>query len=408
MGSVRPAPWRRAAVVAALMLAAFTFNTTENLPVGLLPLMAEDLRVSLAAVGALVTGYGLTVAVVSLPLAHVTRSVPRRYLLAGLLGLLAVASWVSALGGVSYGVLLAARVATASAQALFWAVMGPVAVGLFPPERRGRVIGLLSVGGSLATVAGVPAGTWLGGHTGWRTPFALLGVLALVSLVVIGVLLPSSRPEDGHSAYGAAPDRRGYFVVLTVTALSVTGAFAGFTYVVALLDEVSGFREDAVSGVLFAFGGAALAGVLVTGPLLDRFPRATLALPVAVQAVALLGLWAAGHVPAATVVLIMLLGASVAPAFMATQSRVLQVAPGRTETALAANSAAYNVGIAAGALLGGALLSVVGVRGTFLVGGLLTVGALAVLGLPVRAAGKDGADGNGGARMGRYRADAGW
>ncbi|MFF7167474.1 MFS transporter [Streptomyces sp. NPDC008086] len=401
VGPARPAPWRRAAVVAALMLAAFTFNTTENLPVGLLALMADDLRVSLAAVGALVTGYGLTVAVASLPLAQVTRSVPRRYLLAGLLGLLSVGSWVSALGGVSYGVLLAARVVTALAQASFWAVMGPVAVGLFPPERRGRVMGLLSVGGSLATVAGVPAGTWLGGHAGWRMPFALLGVLALVSLVTIGALLPTSRPEDGHAAYGATPDRRGFLTVLAVTALSVTGAFAGFTYVVAFLDEVSGFRADAVSAVLLAFGGAALAGVTVAGPLLDRFPRATLTVPVAAQAVALLGLYALGHVPVATVVLVMLLGASVSTAFMATQTQVLRMAPGRTETALAANSAAYNVGIAVGALLGGVLLPAVGVRGTFLVGGLLTAGALVVLTWPARA----GLEG--GAGIGRYRAGAG-
>ncbi|WP_405576937.1 MFS transporter [Streptomyces sp. NBC_01092] len=388
MGGTGPKAWRRGAVVAALMLAAFTFNTTENLPVGLLALMADDLRVTLTAVGALVTGYGLTVAVASLPL-QVTRSVPRRYLLTGILGLLAVASWVSALGGVSYGVLLAARVATALAQAVFWSVMGPVAVGMFAPERRGRVIGLLSVGGSLATVAGVPAGTWLGGHTGWRTPFVLLGVLALVSLVTIAALLPTSRPQDGHAAYGAAPDRRGFRTVMAVTALSVTGAFAGFTYVVAFLDEVSGFGEGAVSAVLLAFGGAALAGVAVTGPLLDRFPRATLTVPVAAQAVALLGLWATGHVPVASVALIMVLGASVATVFMATQSRVLRVAPGRTETALAANSAAYNVGIAAGALLGGALLPVVGVRGTFLAGGLFTVAALVVQTRPGRA--RDGA-----------------
>lgn len=398
MGGTSPAPWRRVAVVAALMLAAFTFNTTENLPVGLLALMADDLRVSLAAVGALVTGYGLTVAAASLPLVRVTRSVPRRYLLAGILALLAAASWVSALGGVSYGVLLAARVATATAQAVFWAVTGPVAVGMFPPERRGRVIGALSVGGSLATVAGVPAGTWLGGHTGWRTPFLLLGVLALVSLVTIAALLPTSRPQDGHAAYGAAPDRRGFRVVLTVTALSVTGAFAGFTYVVAFLDEVSGFGAGAVSAVLFAFGGAALAGVAVAGPLLDRFPRATLTVPVAAQAVALLGLWASGPVQAASVALIMVLGASVATVFMATQNRMLRVAPGRTETALAANSAAYNVGIAAGALLGGALLPVAGVRGTFLIGGLCSVAALMVQTRRERA--------RGGAGIGRWRTGA--
>ena len=382
MGSVRPAAWRRGAVVAALMLAAFTFNTAENLPVGLLSLMAADLGVSLGAVGALVTGYGLTVAVVSLPAAHVTRSVPRRFLLTGLLGLLAVASWVSALHSVSYGPLLAARVVTALAQAAFWVLMGPVAVGLFPPERRGRVMGLLSVGGSLATVLGVPAGTWLGGHGGWRAPFAVLGGLALVSLVLIAVLLPTSRPQENHAAYGTAPDRRRFLVVVATTALSVTGMFAGFTYVAALLEDVSGFDEDAVSGVLFAFGVAALAGVTLTGPLLDRFPRATLTVLVATQATALLGLYAAGSSQVAAVGLLMLLGASVAPVFMATQSQVLRVAPARTESALAANSAAFNVGVAAGALLGAGLLPVVGVRGTFLAGGLLTVGALAVLTRP--------------------------
>ncbi|WP_020138206.1 MFS transporter [Streptomyces sp. 351MFTsu5.1] len=379
MDSARPAPWRRAAVVAALMLAAFTFNTTENLPVGLLSLMADDLRVSLTAVGALVTGYGLAVAVGSLPLAHLTRSVPRRYLMTGLLAVLAAASWLSALTAVSYGLLLAARVATALAQALFWAVMGPVAVGLFPPERRGRIIGLLSVGGSLATVAGVPAGTWLGGHSGWRVPFAVLGALAVVSLVMVAVLLPTSRPRESHAAYGAAPDRRRFAVVLTTTALSVTGAFTGFTYLVAFLDEVSGFGRDAVSAVLLAFGAAGLAGVAAVGPLLDRYPRATLVVPVTGQVVALVGLYAAGSSQVATVVLLMLLGASVAPAFMATQSQVLLVAPGRTETALAANSAAFNVGVAAGALLGGVLLPLTGTRGTFLAGGLLTAVALVVL-----------------------------
>jgi predicted MFS family arabinose efflux permease len=382
MGSARPAAWRRAAVVAALMLAAFTFNTTENLPVGLLSLMAADLGVSLAAVGVLVTGYGLTVAVVSLPVAHVTRSVPRRFLLAGLLVLLAAASWGSALTSVSYGTLLAARLVTAVAQASFWAVMGPVAVGLFPPERRGRVMGLLSVGGSLATVLGVPAGTWLGGHSGWRAPFAALGVLALISLVAIVALLPTSRPQESHAAHGTSPDRRRFLVVLATTALSVTGAFAGFTYVVALLGDVSGFGEDAVSGVLFAFGVAGLAGVTLTGPLLDRFPRGTLTVPVATQAAALLGLYAAGSSQSAVVALLMLLGASVAPVFMATQSQVLRVAPGRTESALAANSAAFNVGVAAGALLGGRLLPAVGVRGAFLTGGLLTAVALAVLTWP--------------------------
>lgn len=81
MGGAPLGSRRRASVVGAIMLSAFSFNTTENLPIGLLKLMASDLRVSLSSVGYLVSGYGLTVAVVSLPLAHLTRNTPRRYLL---------------------------------------------------------------------------------------------------------------------------------------------------------------------------------------------------------------------------------------------------------------------------------------------------------------------------------------
>ncbi|TMR32100.1 MFS transporter [Nonomuraea zeae] len=279
------------------MLGAFTFNTTENLPIGLLALISADLRVSPPAVGHLVSGYGLTVAIVSLPVALLTRGIARRYLLSGLLAVLVLASLASTLV-TSYEVLLAARVATAAAQALFWAVMGPVAVGLFPPRMRGRVIGVLSVGGSLASVLGVPAGAWLGRHSGWQAPFLGLGGLALVSLVIVAGLLPASRPEEGHAARGLAPDARRFAVVLATTVLSATGAFAGFTYVVTFLAEVSGMSGNSVSALLLVFGIAGVAAVTLTGPLLDRFPLATLALPVAGQAVALLALSAAGDVQA--------------------------------------------------------------------------------------------------------------
>ncbi|MBZ4322342.1 MFS transporter [Streptomyces huiliensis] len=374
----QPALWRRVGVVAALMVAAFTFNTVENLPIGLLTLLSDDLGASLGAVGILVTGYGVTVAVASLPLAHLTRSVPRRHLLTALLGALAVANAVAA-AVPSYGWVFAARVVTALAQALFWAVMGPVAVGLFPERVRGRVLGVLSVAGSLAMVLGVPAGAWLGRHHGRAAPFAVLAGAAVVSLVLVAALLPVTRPEEGHGSRGTRPDRRRFAVVLAVTALSVTGAFAGYTYVVEFLCEVSGFSADSVSALLVVPGVAGVVGVSVAGPLLDRHPRATLAVPVGTQAAGMLGLYAFGDRQAAAVAFLALLGASLGPVFMATQARVLESAPGRTEVALAANSGAFNAGVAFGALLGGALLPTAGVHGTFLAGGLLTLAALTAL-----------------------------
>ncbi|MEW2530929.1 MFS transporter [Streptomyces sp. NPDC047071] len=369
---------RGVAVVAALMLGAFAFNTTENLPIGILKLMADDLDRSLSAVGLLVSGYGLTVALVSVPIARATRSVPRRLVLCALLATLLLASVVAALVP-SYGVLLVSRLVTAVAQALFWAVMGPVAVGLFPPHVRGRVIGALSVGGSAALVLGVPGGTWLGQHTGWQVPFLVVGALAVPSFVVIAAALPASRPEESHAARGVRPDKRRFAVVLSVTALTVTGVFAGYTYISEFLVDESGFSESAVSTLLLVLGITGIVGVAVYGRLLDRFPRATLAVPVATQAVALLGLYAAGDSRAVATAMMVGLGASLGPVFMATQHQVMYVAPGRTETAVAANSAAFNAGVAAGALAGGLLLPLVGVRGTFLVGGLMTLAALALL-----------------------------
>ncbi|GHJ91458.1 hypothetical protein SNE510_09770 [Streptomyces sp. NE5-10] len=212
----------------ALMLAAFTFNTAENLPVGLLERVSESLDVPLPAVGLLVTGYGLTVAVASVPLAHLVRKVPRRHVLSGVLAALVVSSAGAALAS-SYGQLLAVRLLTALAQALFWAVMGPVAVGLFAPKVRGRVVAALSLAGSLALVLGVPAGSLLGRTTTWQVPVAALALLGLVSLVTVSDLLPTSRPEEA-AAYGTNPDRRAFRTVLTAGFLSSAGAFAGFTY----------------------------------------------------------------------------------------------------------------------------------------------------------------------------------
>ncbi|MFI8420769.1 MFS transporter [Streptomyces sp. NPDC085479] len=360
------------------MLAAFTFNTAENLPIGLLDVIADGLHVSVSAVGLLVTGYGLTVAVASVPLAHAVRAVPRRHVLTALLAALVVSSLVAALAP-SYGVLLGARLLTALAQALFWAVMGPVAVGLFPPEVRGRVVGALSVAGSLALVLGVPLGTWLGRQSEWQVPVALLAGLGGASLVTIAALLPTSRPEEEPAAYGLGPDARRFGIVLATGALSAAGAFTAFTYVVTFLGEVSGFAPGTVSALLMAFGLACLAGVTVTGALLDRFPRAALTTAVTAQAVGMLGLYATGTDPVAAVAFLVLVGGALGPVFMTTQNAMLHCAPGRTDIALAANSGAYNAGIAAGAALGGLVLSLADVRGTVLAGGLLSAAACAVL-----------------------------
>ncbi|GLW11569.1 hypothetical protein Misp01_66970 [Microtetraspora sp. NBRC 13810] len=165
----------------------------------------------------------------------------------------------------------------------------------------------------------------------------------------------------------------------TAGTLSATGAFTGYTYVVTFLGDVSGFSPDAVSVLFVVFSVACLAGVSITGALLDRFPQSALVTAVATQAVGMLGLYAFGVHPVTTVMFLVLMGGALGPVFMTTQNAMLHYAPGRTDIALAANSGAYNAGIAAGAALGGLVLPLADVRSTFLAGGLLTVGSCVVL-----------------------------
>jgi DHA1 family inner membrane transport protein len=365
------------AALLALAVAAFTYVTAETLPIGLLLLMTADLDVAPSAVGLLVTYYGLVVVVASLPLTHVTRRVPRRQLLASLLAVSVLATWVSAAAS-SYWVLLAARVVTALSQALFWSIVVPTAAGLFPPRVRGRVIAVVFAGSSLAAVLGLPVGTWLGQQAGWRTAFLALSAFGLAAMVTIATCLPTAMPGGGHAARGTTPDARRYLTLMAMTILATTGTFAAFTYVAPFLTEVSQFPAAATGPLLLVRGVAGIVGVAVGGALVDRSPWVAMLIPVTAQATALLGLYALGATPVAAAGLVALSGLSFAALTTALASRVLQVAPGSADLAAAGASTAVNVGITAGALIGSILLPGLGVRSTALVGGLLSLAALGV------------------------------
>ncbi|GAB3971657.1 MFS transporter [Actinoallomurus acanthiterrae] len=374
-------------VVVALAVAAFCYGTTENLPVGLLPLISADLRTSLSSTGLLVTGYGLTVAVVSVPLTSAVVRIPRRLLLSGLLVTFVVSTWISAAAS-TYWMLLAARVVTALSQAVFWPVAAVTAAGVFAPELRGRAAATVFAGGSLAVVLGVPAGTWLGGQAGWRVAFLSLSGLGLLALVVIVVLMPGVVPRESGPAAGDTPDARRYWLLVVTIVLAITGFFTTQTYISTFLTRVSGFSPDRIGLLLFVQGIADSAGIACSGVVVDRSPTRAMIGSLALLAVALLGLYAFGTTPWAAVLFLTLSGFPLPGLVTALQSRVLQVAPGNADVASAGTSAAFNVGIGGGALVGGLLLPGLGVRALALAGGLLAVVALAVLaGEPLLAAG---------------------
>ncbi|WFE49435.1 MFS transporter [Micromonospora sp. WMMD1155] len=353
----------------------FLYTTAEALPIGLLLPMAVDLAVSPPQVGMLVTVYGAVVMVASVPLTALVRRVPRRWLLSALLVGFVLSTAVTALTS-TFTLLLTARMVTAVTHALFWAVVVPAAAELFRPALRGRVVAVVFAGGTVALALGVPAGTWLGERAGWRTSFLAVAALGAVVLVVVAALLPSARPEEGHAARGATPDARRFWLLVAVAVLATAGAIAAYTYVALFVTEVSGFAASSVGAILLARGIASVLGILAIGPLLDRSPWNALLITVAVQSAALLGLYTFGERPSVSVGLIAVAGLAFTAFTAALGGLVLQVAPGRSDLAAATVSAAVNVGITAGAFVGGLVLPSHGVHATVLIGALLGLVAL--------------------------------
>jgi predicted MFS family arabinose efflux permease len=371
-------PRRRLAAAGALAAAAFCYVICDNLPIGLLPAMSASLHTSLSATGLLVTVYALVVVVASAPLTYLTRNVPRRFLLSGLLGVF-VAGNLAAAVAPDYGWLVATRVVTAMTQAVFWSIAPVAAAGLFPAGEPGRAVAWFSSGAPLALLLGLPAGTWIGQHAGWRLSFAALAGVGLAAAAAVIVLIPARRPSDNHAAAGTDPDAIGYGLLVIATLLAIAGTFTAYTYISAFLTRVSGLPAGDVPLVLLLGGLGSLAGLGFCGLLLDRHPRAALVAPAAILAASMLGLYVFGAVGAAAA------GLQAAETFgqaafgVSVQTRVFVVAPRGTDVGSAVFASAYNVGIAAGPVIGGFVLSGPGLRTTPLAGGLLATMALAVL-----------------------------
>ena len=294
---------QRRAIVAliALSTSAFTFVTAENLPGGLLTLIAPDLGRSTSEVGLLVTAYAAVVVLASLPLSRLTRRFPRRYVLAATTAVCAIGSLWSAFA-VGYADLMAARMFTALGQALFWAAVTPAAASLFAPAVRGKMLARLAIGNSLAPVLGVPLGTWVGQQTSWRTAFVLFSAVSLAACIAMVIAMPDVTAEQGGTARGTHPSMRRFVVLMLVTVLLVTGGFMMITFVTQFLLETAGFPDKYLSLLLLGQGAAGVAATVAIGQVLDKRPWQAILASLGLLTGALVLLWGLGDVPALALV----------------------------------------------------------------------------------------------------------
>ncbi|GAA5152623.1 MULTISPECIES: MFS transporter [Amycolatopsis] len=364
----------------ALALSAFGIGTTEFVIMGLLPEVAGDFGVSIPTAGLLISGYALGVVVGAPVLTALGSRVPRKTVLVGLMVLFIAGNLVSALAP-GYGLLMTGRIVAALSHGAFFGVGSVVAASLVAPSKQASAIAMMFTGLTVANVLGVPAGTALGQHFGWRSTFWVVSALGVLGLLGILALVPrrTATPGNGLRSELAVFRRPQVWLALAMTALGFGGVFASFTYIAPMMTEVAGFSPGAVTWLLVLFGVGLVVGNLLGGRAADRALMPSLYTILAALAVVLAVFVFTAHAQLPAAVTIALFGAAGFATVPPLQARVMAKAEGAPALASAANIAAFNLGNAGGAWLGGlAIDSGLGYTAPNWIGALLAAGGLLV------------------------------
>ena len=339
----------------ALAVGGFGIGLTEFVIMGLLPEVAADFAVSETVAGYLISGYAIAVAVGAIGLTAAVIRLDRKRVLVGLMGLFIAGNLLSALAP-TYELLLAGRILAALCHGAFFGIGAVVATSMVAPDRRAGAIAMMFAGLTSANVLGVPFGTFLGQQLGWRSTFWAITVIGVVALVGIVALVPATAddavPPRLRAELRAFREPQVWWSIL-VTVLGFGGMFGGFTYIAYTLTEVSGFASSTVPWLLVVFGSGLFVGNYLGGKAADRSITRTLLVLLAVLTVVLAVFALTATSQVVTVVSLFFMGAFGFATVPGLQLRIMGHAAGAPTMASAANIAAFNVGNALGAWVGG-------------------------------------------------------
>lgn len=343
----------------ALGTGGFITIMTEALPAGILPAMSTDLGVSESTAGQTVTIYAIGSALAAVPLTAATVGWPRKRLLLLAIAGFAIANTITAVS-TNYPLTMTARFLAGIVAGLLWALVAGYARRMVPAHQRGRAMAIAMAGTPVALSIGVPAGTFLAGVVGWRWAFGIMTTLSAVLIVWVAVAVPGFA---GTAKSARSPLRRvltipGVAPVLAVTLTFVLAHNILYTYIAPFLGSVElGHRVDAV---LLAFGVASLVSILLTGVFIDRHLRALMITASVLFAVATLVLGLLAAVPALVYLAAAMWGLGFGGAATLLQTASAEAAGDAGDVAQSLIVTCWNIGIAAGAVVGGILLTAVG------------------------------------------------
>ncbi|CNI06840.1 putative drug efflux protein [Yersinia frederiksenii] len=367
----------------ALTISAFAIGTTEFVIVGLVPTIAEQLGVSVPSAGLLVSIYALGVAIGAPVLTALTGRIPRKMLLIGLMVLFTLGNllaWQSP----GYESLVIARLLTGLAHGVFFSIGSTIATSLVPKEKAASAIAIMFGGLTVALVTGVPLGTFIGQHFGWRETFLAVSLIGVVATIASAILVPNNIPQQVSASIKQQLQVLTHprlLLIYAITALGYGGFFTMFTFLAPVMQELSGFSAAAVSWILLAYGVSVAIGNIWGGKLADRHGAvpALIFIFTALAALLFVFQFSASH-SIASLITLLVMGIFAFGNVPGLQVYVVQKAqeytPHAVDVASGLNIAAFNVGIALGSIIGGQAVTRVGLAQTPWIGGVIVIGAL--------------------------------
>lgn len=363
-----------------LGFSAFIFNTTEFVPVGLLSDIADSFAIAPAQVGWMLTIYAWIVAVMSLPMMLLTRNFERKTLLLSLFVLFIVSHLLTVFAW-NYSALLVSRIGIAFAHAIFWSITASIAIRVAPPGKETFALSVLATGTGLAMVLGVPVGRIIGQLLGWRATFAVITAIAIVVAVVLFSLLPR-LPSLFSGSLSKVPEilknriLLGMYVFIFVI---FSAHYTAYSYIEPFLKEIGSASGQFTTLVLLLFGLAGIFGSVLFSYFGERANTLMLLSGVIIVSLSMSIVYFVAPSASLLIVCVLLWGASLMVIGLSMQIRVLKVDDTAADIIMSLYSGIINLGIGAGALIGGQVIQLVGLGSVGFTGAILGLCALVVI-----------------------------